>query len=188
MSQKRGVWGLCTGGGFAIVVTTILWSLAGISGATTSVPIDERVIPLNPGTSFVRVAFLTGEFDDLRVTEHVERTTGRLVGFPLLRATLTLKNGSLHHAAHLLGGKIDYLNAEGNPIVIPPDEGGMTLPFLGRAAERLDPGREVSLSIAVPYPVTALTPNRVREVRLDLTYTSTLYRQDTAKFPVVVGE
>lgn len=188
MSRERGMRRLCTAGGFVIVATAIMWSLAGTSSARTSVPIDERIIPLNPGTSFVRVAFLTGEFDDLRVSEHVERTTGRRVGIPLLRGTLTLKNGSRHHAAHLLAGKIDYLNAEGNPIVMPPDEGDTTLPFLGPAANRLDPGQEVSLSLAVPYPVAALTHNRIREVRLELTYTSTLYSEDTARFPVVVGK
>jgi len=172
----------------ALLVMAVVGTLTvRVSAAATPV-IDKRIIPLRPGTTIVRVEFLTGEFDDLRVTEHVERATGKRVGVPVLRGTLTLKNESPDRAAHLLAGKIVYLDEDGRPIAVPLEQGHTTFKFFGPTADRLDPNEQVSVSIAVPYPVSALTPERIREVGLELTYTSIPYRQTIVRFPVVVGE
>ncbi len=136
---------------------------------------------------FVKVSFLTGELQDLRVVEHVGRTSGRLVGVPMLRGMLTVKNDSMNETADLIAGKILYLNEGERPIAVSASAGNTTFPIFGSAANRLDPGQEISVAIEVPYPVTALTPNRIREVGLELSYTSLPYHQNVVTFPVVLG-
>ena len=98
-------------------------------------------------------------------------------------ATLTLTNDSENQAVRLLGGKIEYINAEGGQIQI----AHTAFPFLGAASARLDPGKHTSQVIEVPYPPAVVKPNGIGEISLELTYLPIPYRQDTVNIPVYLG-
>ena len=187
MPQGHNGGGMRAHGWLALVAVMAIFSSAWRYETNAAVPIDQRSIPLKPGTTFVTLSFLTGEIRDLRVVEHVERASGRLVGVPLLRGMLTIQNDSFGNTAHLIAGKIVYVNAEGQHVALPAGAGETTFPIIGSAADRLDPGQQISLAIAVPFPTTGLMPNRIHEVGLELTYTSLPYRQNTVTFPVTLG-
>lgn len=177
--RERLVWWA----GAILAFTLIAWSLVTDRGVAGSTQVDEKTIPLKPSITFVKASFLTGELRDLRVTERVEHGTGKAVGTPLLRATLTVTNDSENQAARLLGGKIEYIDSKGMQIQI----AHTAFPFVGVSSDRLDPGMHTSLVIDVLFPSTALKPNAIREVRLELIYLPITYREDTVKFPVYLG-
>ena len=136
-----------------------------------------------PQVTFVKASFLTGELLGLRVTEGVDHTTGKPVTPPVLRATLTVTNDSQHQSARLLGGKITYLDPAGQPIAI----AHTSFAFIGIPTDRLDPGKQTSQAIEVPFPPAALKPNGLREVSLQLTYLPGPYQVDTVNVPVSLG-
>ncbi len=187
MTSRQGTRAVRRATWAALGAMLAVWSLTWGHGAEAAMPIDQRTIPLKPGLTFVKTAFLTGELRDLRVVEHVERDSGRLVGTPMLQGMLTLRNDSMNETAQLMGGKVLYLNGEGQHIEVPRDAGSTTFPIFGSVADHLAPGQEISLSIEVPYPAAALMPGRIREVGLELTYTTIPYHQNVVTFPVVLG-
>jgi hypothetical protein len=145
--------------------------------------VDEKTIPLKPTVTFVKASFLTGELQDMRVTERTERGTGRVSGTPVFRATLTVTNDSTDQAARLLGGKIEYIDPTGQLIVLPHT----SFRFIGVPTDRLDPGMHTSQVIEVPFPVSAFKANGLREVSLELIYLPIPYREDTVNIPVYLG-
>ena len=177
--RERLVW--WAGGFLALALSA--WSLLESQSVAASPQVDERTIPLKPSITFVKASFLTGELRDLRVTERVEHGTGRVVGEPVLRATLAVTNDSENQAAHLLGGKIEYIDPVGTKIPI----AHTSFPFIGVPSDRLDPGMHMSQVIEVPFPPGALKPNAIQEVSLELTYLPIAYRQDTVNIPVYLG-
>lgn len=143
----------------------------------------ERVIPLRPGITFVKASFLTGEIDGLRIVERVQPGTGKIIGEPRLEATLTVSNDSRDHAARLLGGKIEYIDGAGRSIPIT----GNSFVFTTVARDRLDPGKKVSQSIEIAAPPSALRPDGLREISLELIYLPIPYQTDTVNVPVYLG-
>ena len=101
----------------------------------------------------------------------------------MLEATLTMSNDSRDHAARLLGGKIEYIDETGKPIAMT----GTSFMFMKVAANRLDPGQTVSQPIEIAFPPTALKPDTLREVSLELTYLPIPYQTDTVSVPVYLG-
>jgi hypothetical protein len=145
--------------------------------------VETKTIPLKPNVTFVKASFLTGELQDMRVRERVERGTGKVVGTPVFRATLKVTNDSRDQAARLIGGKIEYIDPVGNVIDLPHT----TFTFIGIPTDRLDPGMHASQVIEVPFPASVLKPNGLREVSLELTYLPIPYRRDTVNIPVYLG-
>lgn len=176
--NRRAVWW----GAVILLLGAAAWGqAAGRSGAAAS-PVEAKTIPLKPNVTFVKASFLTGELQDMRVREQVERGTGKLVGAPVFRATLKVTNDSRDQAARLIGGKIEYIDPAGNVIDLPHT----TFTFIGIPTDRLDPGMHTSQVIEVPFPVSALR-NGIREVSLELTYLAVAYRQDTVNIPIYMG-
>lgn len=177
--ELRGVrWGV-----FAVLMGcagTFMGSGCAYAG---TFPRTEKVIPLKPSITFVKASFLTGEIEGLRVVERIRPGTGEVVGVPLLEATLTVSNDSRDRAAHLLGGKVEYIDGTGKMIPMT----GTTFTFRTTAPDRLDPGEKVSQPIQIAFPPTALRPDGLREVSLELTYLPMLYETDTVNVPVYVG-
>jgi len=178
----RSVSRIWCGAAIFLLALVALSHWAGPSAAS-ALPVDEKTIPLKPSVTFVKASFLTGELRDLRVTEQVERGTGKVVSVPVLRATLKVTNDSEDQAARLLGGKIQYIDATGK--MIPTSH--TSFPFIGAPTDRLDPGVSTSQVIEVPFPPAALKPNGIREVSLELTYLPLPYREDTVNIPVYLG-
>ena len=149
--------------------------------------VEDKVFALTTDNASLKVSFLAGELADLRVTERVEAGTGKVVDLPRLRAKLTLKNTSSDQAARLLSGSIEYMDAEGKRI--PPAEGrGDTTFRFSSYQERLDPGMETAQDIEVPFPVVALREKKLRDIRFELSYIPTPYREETATIRVSVSQ
>ena len=177
--QLKGArWGV-----FAVLVGLTNTCL-GVSGAyAASLPLAEKVIPLKPSVTFVKASFLTGEIEGLRVVERIEPETGKVVGAPMLEATLTVSNDSRDHAARLLGGKIEYIDGTGRPI----PTADTSFVFTMTTPDRLDPGQAVSQPIEIAFPPLGLKPHGLREVSLQLTYLPVPYETDTVHVPVYLG-
>ncbi len=131
---------------------------------------EEKSFSLTPASAPVKIAFLEGELQDMKVTDRVERGTGKVVELPRLQATLKLKNSSKDQAARLVAGRIEYTDAEGKPIPLPDGRGDTSFEFAAYPTERLDPGKETSQQIEVPFPAAALMEKKLWDVRLELTY------------------
>ncbi len=183
---RRNQW-LLWWGAIIVAMALVIWGQEVGRSAASSVPVDEKTIPLRPSVTFVKASFLTGQLQDLKVTERVERATGKVVDPPVLRATLKLKNDSTDQAAHLIGGKIEYRDAEGKVIPLPRGRGATTFTFIAVPTNRLDPGMEMSQVIEVPFPADALKKNDLREVSVELTFLPAPYREDTVSIPVHLG-
>ncbi|OGB95904.1 MAG: hypothetical protein A3G35_00795 [candidate division NC10 bacterium RIFCSPLOWO2_12_FULL_66_18] len=135
----------------------------------------------------VKASFLTGELRDMTVQERVEQGTGKVVDPPKLRATLKLKNTSENQAVRPVSGTIEYVDAEGKPIRLAENRGDVTFKF-SSYQERLDPGMEVTQNIEVPFPAAALKEQKLRDIRLELAYIPTPYKEEVVSIPVSVGK
>ena len=52
--------------------------------------------------------------------------------------------------------------------------------------ERLDPGQDASQTVEAEFPVEALKAKRLKEIRLELLYIPSAYKQETMNFGVSV--
>lgn len=161
-------------------------SQQGGQNAMAPSPQEEKTFTLTPDASSVKIAFLAGQLQDLRVTERVDRATGKVVDPPWLHATLKLKNVSTDQAARLISGKLQYLDAEGNPIALAKERRDTSFTFSTYQTDRLDPGMGTSQAIEVPFPAAALETKTLRDIRLELTYSPLPYTEATVTFPVSI--
>lgn len=149
--------------------------------------IEDKTFAVTPATAAVKAWFLTGELQELKVTERVEKGTGKVVDPPKLTATLKLKNISTNQAARLIVGKIEYGDAEGKAIPLAEGRRDTSFKFYSYQTERLDPGMETTARIEVPFPAAALKEKRLRDIRLELTYIPTPYTEETVHIQVSLG-
>ncbi|MGH7263932.1 MAG: hypothetical protein ACREMB_03625 [Candidatus Rokuibacteriota bacterium] len=150
--------------------------------------VEEKTFALTPGTAAVKTSFLSGTLQDMKVTQLVEQGTGRVVDPPELRATLELENTSDDQAARLLGGKIEYVDAEGKLIPLAEGRQDTSFQFYSYRVERLEPGMEASTDVEVPFPAAGLVGKKLRDIRLELSYIPTPYREDTVDIQVSLGQ
>lgn len=150
--------------------------------------IELKTFALKPASAPVKIAFLTGELKDLKVTERVEQGSGTAVEPPRLRATLKVKNVSPDQAIRLISGRIEYADAAGNAIQLAEGRGGASFKFYAYQQDRLDPGMETSQDIDVPFPAAALKEKKLGDIRLELSYIPTAYRIEAAKIPLSLEE
>jgi hypothetical protein len=182
MTRRNGRQTIWWGAAVALLALAV-WGQGTRQSAASSGPIEEKTIPLKPSVTFVKASFLTGELRNMKVTEQMERGTGKVAAAPVFRARLTVTNDSTDQAARLLGGKIEYIDPAGNVIVLPHT----SFRFIGVPTDRLDPGMHTSQVIEVPFPIAALKGNGLGEVSLELTYLPIPYREDTVNIPVTLG-
>lgn len=64
------------------------------------------------------------------------------------------------------------------------ERGDTNFTFSAYQTDRLDPGMETSQAIEVPFPTAALEGKRLREIRLELTFTPMPYSEQTVDIPV----
>jgi hypothetical protein len=100
-----------------------------------------------------------------------------------------LKNVSPDQAVRLLGSKIVYIDAQGKPIKLGNDR---TEPTLWAASaygspERLDPGQETAQTMDVDFPIEALKAKKLKEIRVELSYIPSPFREETLSFAVSIG-
>lgn len=135
----------------------------------------------------VKAGILSGEVVDLKVIEVVEQGTDRVISPARLTGRLRLENTSVNRTVRLVEGKIRFMDVRGWPIEL---EGGRTetiVRFTSPVEERLDPGQDTTRVLEVECPVEALKAERLKEIRLELAYIPSPFRQEVVNFVVSIG-
>jgi len=176
--------GLTIVGGAMAVITA--GCSQGPSG--TAAVIEDKIYTVTPAAVNVKAGIVTGEVTEMKVTERVEKGSGRVVSPAKLTGTLKLKNTSANETVRLIAGKIQYIDAQGQPIKIEGTRTEPTLKFATYGSERLDPGQDATQSLDVEFPAEALKAKKLKEIRLELAYIPSPYREETVNFTVSIGE
>lgn len=177
----------------ALAAAAAALALAGCSqkGPETAAPqINEQVFDLTPGSIKVKSGIVGGELSGMKVTERVEEGTGRVDYGPKLSGRLVLRNLSTDQSVLIDGGKLVFADAANKPIVMPPEATPPSIRLgdsYNSASARLDPGQELTRDIDADFPAAALKPGKLREIRLQLRYTSAPFKRDLLEFPVALG-
>jgi uncharacterized membrane protein YeaQ/YmgE (transglycosylase-associated protein family) len=177
-------WGL----GAAIVVVAG-WMILGPAPqpAATAAVIEDKAYTVTPPALKIRSGIVTGEVTNMKVTERIEQGSGRVVAQAKLTAMITLKNSSTDQTVRLVGAKIRYVDAQGQPIKLEEGRSEPAIKFTGSASDRLDPGQETTESLDVDFPAEALKTTKLKGLHLDLAYLPSPYRKDTVNFSVSIG-
>ena len=176
--------GLTIVGGAMAVITA--GCSQGPSG--TAAVIEDKIYTVTPASVNVKAGIVTGEVTEMKVTERVEKGSGRVVSPAKLTGTLKLKNTSANQTVRLIAGKIQYIDAQGQPIKIEGTRTEPTLKFATYGSERLDPGQDATQSLDVEFPAEALKAKKLKEIRLELAYIPSPYREETVNSTVSIGE
>jgi len=149
--------------------------------------VADKVYPVTPSSITVKTGMITGEVIELKVTERVEKGTERVVSPARLTGKLRLENTSLNRTVRLVEGKVLFMNAHGQRIKLDGAHADPIVKFSTYGNERLDPGQDTSQALDVEFPVEALKANRLKEIRLELAYISSPFREETVNFIVSIG-
>ena len=163
-------WGLA-----AAVAAVVVWMILGPSPqpAATAAVVEDKTYTVTPTA--------------MKVAERVEKGSDRIVSPAKLTATLTLKNTSANQTVRLIEGKLLYIDAQGQPIKLEDARTEPTLKFATYGSERLDPGQEATQSLDVEFPAEALKAKRLKEIRLELAYIPSPFREEKVNFAVSIG-
>ncbi len=180
--MRKGVW----------ATTLTVAAAAGILGCSqgpseTAAVIEDKLYTVTPAEVKVQAGIVTGTITELMVRERVVKGSGRVVSPARLSGKLVLKNSSPDQAVRLVGGKIQYIDTQGQPIKLEEGRTEPALRFTTYGNERLDPGKEDTQSLEVDFPAGALTAKKLKEIRLDLTYIPSPYKEETVNFSVSIG-
>ena len=174
--------------GVTVVATAVAVMTLGCNQQPSATAvIEDKVYSVTPDSVKVKAGILTGEVIELKVTERVEKGSGRVVSPAKLTGTLRLKNTSTNQTVRLVEGKILYIDAQGQPIKLEEARTEPTVKFATYGSERLDPGQEATQSLAVEFPVEALKAKKLKEIRLELTYIPSPFTEETVSFTVSIG-
>ena len=158
--------------------------------APKSAAINDKVYAVTPAAITVKGAVISGALTEMKVVERVEDGSGRVDQPARLTGKLVLTNVSKDQSLRLLGGKLLYIDMQGKPI---PLEDKRTEPMLKASnsygsQERLDPGQNSSQAVEADFPAEALKMKRLKEIRLELLYIPSAYRQETMNFGVSIAQ
>jgi uncharacterized membrane protein YeaQ/YmgE (transglycosylase-associated protein family) len=178
-------WGL----GAALVAAVVWMTLlpAGQPAATAAALVEDKTYAVTPAAMKVKAGIVTGEVTDMKVTERVEQGSGRVVAPAKLTANLLLKNSSANQTVRLVTGKIQYIDASGQPIKLEDMRTEPTLKFATYGSDRLDPGQEAIQTLDVDFPAEALKAKKLKEIRLELAYIPSPFHEETVNFVVSIG-
>ena len=151
------------------------------------VVIEDKVYTVTPASMTVKAGILTGDVKEMKVTERVEKGSGTVVSPAKLTGTIKLTNSSKDQVVRLVTGKILYIDAQGQPIKISETQTEPTIKFATYGAETLDPGKDATQSMDVDFPAEALKAKKLKEIRLELAYIPSPYKEESVKFTVVIG-
>ncbi|MBI4014104.1 MAG: hypothetical protein HY359_17435 [Candidatus Rokubacteria bacterium] len=153
----------------------------------TAPVVEDKTYTVTPAGMKVKAGIVTGEVTEMKVTERVEKGSGRVVSPAKLTAKVVLKNSSANQTVRLVAGKIQYIDAQGQPIKIEETRTEPTLKFATYGTDRLDPGQEATQSLDVDFPAEALKAKKLKEIRLELAYIPSPYQEETVNFTVSIG-
>ena len=173
-----------------MMVTTAMAAIAlGCSKQPSgpAVVIEDKVYTVTPAAVTVQAGIVTGEVKEMKVTERVEKGSGRIDSPAKLTGTLKLKNTSKDQSVRLVSGKIRYIDAQGQAIKLDAERTEPTLKFSSYGSEALDPGKDATQSIDVDFPAEALKAKKLKEIRLELVYVPSPYKEESVSFNVSIG-
>ena len=153
----------------------------------TAAVIEDRTYTVTPAAMKVKAGIVTGDVTEMKVTERVEKGSGRVISPAKLTAKVVLKNSSASQTVRLVAGKIQYIDAQGHPIKLDETRTEPTLKFATYGSDRLDPGQEATQSLDVDFPAEALKAKKLKEIRLELAYIPSPYHEETVNFIVSIG-
>jgi hypothetical protein len=154
---------------------------------TAAVIIEDKIYSVTPAAMTVKAGIVNAELTEMKITERVEKESGRVETPAKLTAKLKLTNGSSDQTVRLIGGKMVYIDMQGQPIKVEEARTEPVIRFTSVSSAQLDPGQDASQSIDVDFPAAALKGKKLKEIRLDLNYAPTAYRRETANVAVSVG-
>jgi hypothetical protein len=157
--------------------------------STPAAVVEDKVYTVTPPSIAVKAGVMTGEVTEMKITERVDQGSGSVVTPARLTGRLKLQNSSSDQTIRLIGGKIQFIDADGKPIMVDEKKFEPAIKFQTYgAAERLDPGQEATQALEVDFPAAALKAKKLKEIRLDLVYVPSSYREETVLLPVSIGE
>ena len=151
------------------------------------VVIEDKVYSVTFLSMTVKTGMITCEVIELKVTERVEKGSERVVSPARLTGKLRLENTSANRTVRLVEGKVVFMDAQGQRIKLDAARADSIVKFTTYGNERLDPGQDASQTLDVEFPVEALKANRLKEIRLELAYISSPFREETVNFVVSIG-
>lgn len=157
---------------------------------TAMAAVNDKVYTVTPNAMQVKAGIVTGDVSDMKVTERVEEGTGRVAEPAKLTGKLSLKNTSSDQTMRLIGGKITYIDMQGKPIALEENRTAPGIQLGGTAygsSDRLDPGQSSSHTLDAEFPVAALKAKNLKEVRLELAFIPSQFREETLNFTVSIG-
>lgn len=151
--------------------------------------IDEKIYPVTPDKVKVTAGIVNGEVTELKVMERVEQGSGRVDAAAKLSGKLKLTNGSADQTVRLLGGRIIYVDDQGQVMKMEEARTEPAIKFanMSNSVDRLDPGQDVTQAIDVDFPAAALKTSKLKEIRIELAYIPSAYKLQTANFGVSIG-
>jgi hypothetical protein len=151
--------------------------------------IEDKVYTVTPDQIKVQAGIVSGEVTEMKVTERVEQGSGRVDTPAKLTGTLKLTNSSMDQTVRLVGGKLVYIDAQGQQIKVGEERTEPVIKFAVsyNSSDQLAPGQNATQTVEVDFPAEALKAGKLGEIRLDLAYVPTPYRQETARFNVSIG-
>ena len=172
-----------------LVACAVSAALLGCSppAPSTALVIEDKIYTVTPPEMTVKTGIVTAELTDMKVIERVEKESGRVDSPARLTGKLKLVNSSPDQTVRLIGGKMVYLDAMGQQIKLEEARTEPVIRFTSVSSSQLDPGQDATQSIEVDFPAEALKAKKLKEIRLDIVYAPTAYRQETAKIGVSIG-
>ena len=152
-----------------------------------AVVIEDKVYTVTPAAVQVKAGIVTGDVTEMKVTERVEKGSDRIVSPAKLTGKPALKNSSKDQAVRLVGGKLQYIDAQGQPIKLSEAQTEPIIKFATYGAETLDPGKEATQQLDVDFPAEALKAKKLKEIRLELVYVLSPYKEEAVNFTVAIG-
>lgn len=151
--------------------------------------IEDKVFAVTPASEQVKAGIVSGEMSDMKITERVEKSSGRVDAAPHLTATLKLKNTSADQSVSAIAGAVRYIGTDGKPIALEDQRNNLAIPSntYGSGTERLDPGQETTRSVDVDFPAAALEATKLKDIRLELTYIPSAYKDEKVDLPVSIA-
>lgn len=150
--------------------------------------IEDKVYTVTPPSVDVKAGIMTGEVTEMKITERIEKDSGNIISPAKLSGNLKLRNSSTDQTVRLIAGKIQFIDAEGQPIKIEEKRIEPTVKFQTYSGtERLDPGQDSTQVIDVDFPAEALKAKKLKEIRLELVYIPSPYKEETLNFAVSIG-
>ena len=151
--------------------------------------ISDKVYTVTPSTVKAKVGIVSGELTEMKVTERIEEGSGRVASPAKLTGKLALKNISADQTVRLIGGKILYIDAQGQPIMLEEKRTEPTIKVASSygSSERLDPGQDATQALEAEFPVEALKAKKLKEIRLELSYIPSPFKEEKLNFTVSIG-